>query len=268
VLPTLVFLLIGCAAAFLYGPVSRARVRRFAERQQLPITATNGHLVIAYLATTRRWRTVGLLVGLAAFNTWALVHNGLGLNSTALLAGWFVGALIAEARVLHLAPAGPRQASLQPRRLPAYLGPISRWVLPAAVGLTTAGMLIAVAFAIRRGESVVLVLAWWIAALVIAGVVWYTQLRVLRRPQPLAEPDVIAADDAVRSRSLHVLAGSGATLVLYCCIAQLGWVWLSVGVPDGRAIIAGEAVATLLIPLLGYGIATASWRVRRDLGVA
>ncbi len=45
------------------GPVSLARTRRFARRQELLVTTTNGPLVVRALAVTHRWRVMGLARG-------------------------------------------------------------------------------------------------------------------------------------------------------------------------------------------------------------
>jgi hypothetical protein len=89
---------------------------------------------------------------------------------------------------------------------------------------------------------------------------------ILRRAQPLAEPDVIAADDAIRSRSLHVLAGGGGALVILCVTAQFG-----------AAHVIGEVHPMLdFVRAVGIGAAGAcGWLVatglhppRRDAGPA
>src|SRR5262249_514282 len=102
------------ATVSVYGPVARSRVRRFAQRQRLLITAANGNAVIVYLAVTRRWRAAGLATGLAISIAWSLRDNAVRLNALTLFAGWFVGALIAEARIVRRPPGERRQASLTP----------------------------------------------------------------------------------------------------------------------------------------------------------
>ncbi len=37
---------------------------------------------------------------------------------------------------------------------------------------------------------------------------------IVRRPQPYGDPSVIAADDAIRSQSLHSMAGAGVSVLL------------------------------------------------------
>jgi hypothetical protein len=221
------------AVALSDGVVQRERVAKFARRQELAITVGNGQQVIGYLATTRRWRVFGLAAGLVLSVAWFLPN--VTVNSLYLFAGWFVGALIAEFRVARL-PHRPTPAALiTPRRLADYLSTTARLMLPGATALCL------VVGAFTRD------LLWTVAGVTIALVVWLIQRHVLRRPQPLAEPDRIKADDAIRSRSLHVLAGGGATLVLYCVIGQLG----------------GNLLLGVIVPVLGYAAATQVWHVAR-----
>jgi len=106
--------------------------------------------------------------------------------------------------------------------------------------------------------------AWFAAALVVTAVVRVAQQRVLRRPQPLAAPDVLAADDAIRSRSMHSLAGGGAALVLYCVLGQLHALTPALAGPAHDAVAMVELVSGyILVPVLGYSVATARWPVAR-----
>ncbi len=112
-------------------PVSRHRVQRFASRHDIEVTADNGRQIIAYLATTRRWRAAGLVGGLTAYALIDLRHNRISVNIAYLVAGWFLGALAAEVRVAGLFT-GRRAASLAPRTLDLYLSRLSRRALPGS----------------------------------------------------------------------------------------------------------------------------------------
>jgi hypothetical protein len=99
-----------------------------------------------------------------------------------------------------------------------------------------------------------------VAAAAVATVVWTVRRRVLDRPQPMVPPDQLAADDAIRSRSLHVLAGAGATLVLYAVNHQLRA--LRDAFPGAEAeFLAVEPLITLGAPVLGWIVATRPWSV-------
>ncbi|WP_194918958.1 hypothetical protein [Catenulispora rubra] len=201
------------------GPVPRRRVEEFARLHSLRVTVGNGNQIIAYRATTRRWRAAGFTVGvLATFHT----GGTYGLAFQWALAGWFAGAAVAELRVAHL-DRGPRtSASLASRRAADYLPWAGRRAVPAAMVLC---VLTAVFCFARRGShpegDIRVMMTWTVAGLGVGAVALAAQRHVLRRPQPLAEPDRMAADDAIRSRSLHVLAAAGMVLVGSCVGSQL-----------------------------------------------
>lgn len=271
VIPVLlaVALLVWAAVA----PVSRARLERFARRQQLVITPANGNRVITYLATTRRWRSAGVLAALALAVAWigysATVRSGeftAEINVLHLVAGWFVGAVIAEARLART-PTGPvRHAALQPRDPSMYLPRYAQWLVPGALVVSVAVGL--VTFAQTGTLDVRTAVVAQLAALVVAAAVWAVSRHVLVRPQPVLPPDELAADDAIRSRALHVLAGSGAALVLYAVIFQLDALSNAL---SGRAVDVVGGTAFMLLfaaPLLGYLVATQPWPARRDAAQA
>jgi hypothetical protein len=237
--------------------VSLARLRRFARRHQLTVTAANGERVIRYLATTRRWRTVGLVLGLFSSIGRALSHGAIGVDFLTLFAGWFAGALVAEIRLAR-PRFGPQRAASLTARVPAmYLPRLARGLVPVLAAVSVP--------LIVRGAGPA---AWLLgaAAAAVAVVVTRVQVTVLRRPQPVDAPDVVAADDAIRSRSLHVLTAGGATLVLYCLLGQL---WLVADLADpGWHLQAWAGFGYFIVPLLGWSMATAPWRVVRPAGEA
>ena len=94
---------------------------------------------------------------------------------------------------------------------------------------------------------------------------WPVVAWVLRRPQPAGGPDVVAADDAIRSRSLHVLAASAVTLLLYLAA---GWLatWVSGESPELALLITLSSM--VLVPINGWRMATASWTVPQPAPVS
>ena len=44
---------------------------------------------------------------------------------------------------------------------------------------------------------------------------------LVQRPQPFTDPDLVAADDAIRSQAVHSLAGSGIAIELVCLAGAL-----------------------------------------------
>jgi hypothetical protein len=124
------------------SPVARSRVNRFAERHQLTITPDNGDAVITYLATTRRWRILGIIAALGVGNAWLIFKAFVGEDAQIpfmlLFIGWFLGAILAEARFARRPSSERRRASLQPRRLTQYLPTYARLAVPIAVGVSLA----------------------------------------------------------------------------------------------------------------------------------
>ena len=228
------------------GPVSRERVQRFAERQRLVITPRNGEQVIWYLAVTRRWRVAGALCGLLGSSLLGIRNGTIGVNIAAIFGGWFVGAVIAEFRISGPPQGARRVASLQPRTYRRFMGSLGWTVLAATVGLCWAASLAHGVYQAR--------LVWAIApmiATVMAVVVWAVRRRVVDRPQPYSTSDELASDDAIRSRSIHVLCGSGLAVCILCLATQLSW---------AGPIIA--FLATLAGLGIGYNVAIARFVVQ------
>jgi hypothetical protein len=97
-------------------------------------------------------------------------------------------------------------------------------------------------------------LPWTIAALGVAMLVLMMQRRVLDRPQPAGSSDLIAADDAIRSRSLNVLTGGGTALVLLLALMQ----GFTLGLNPALVFLGSLAVA-----FLGWVLAHSRWPVVR-----
>ena len=217
-----VLLFIGVVLVGVAGePVSRARVERFARRAMVTVTADNGNHIVRYLATTRRWRVVGLGGGITAS---FLLHlpNEVRFDAGVIFAGWFLGALVAEMRVAHLRPGARPAAVVRARRPSAYVGRGTWAAVPVAAVIALATAAATAAGAVTgRARPDWTATAWLLVALGIATAVRLIQRAVLHRAQPLAPSDVIEADDAIRSRSLHVLAAGGTALVLLCVSAQV-----------------------------------------------
>jgi hypothetical protein len=214
-----VVLLFVTTARAVVGVVPRRRVEEFARLHSLSVTPDNGNQIIVYRATTRRWRAIGFALGL-------LIPLGVAesfyVSFLWALTGWFAGAAVAELRVAHL-DRGPRaSASLTPRRFADYLPRAGRWAVPAALACS---VLTAVYCAARHDAhpagDLGRTLLWTALGLGLGAVALAAQRHILRRPQPLASPDRTAADDAIRSRSMHVLAAAGLVLVGTCIDSQL-----------------------------------------------
>lgn len=219
------------AGGFAHGPMPRSRVRAFARHHRLAITPDNGDAVIRYLAVTRRWRSAGLGLTASIGLGWAF-FSGASVTLLAVFAGWFAGALAAEMHLAAVSHGPKRSALLRTRRPEDYVGPTLWWlpVVSAAVG---------VPLVVAAGGAAV----WPAAALSVLAVVVFVRRRVLLRAQPAAEPDVVLADDAVRSRSMHVLSGGGFVLVSFCLLASLDHETQGRAAPVWIAVVAVGALA-------------------------
>jgi hypothetical protein len=236
--------------------VSRDRLARFARHHELPITVHNGDEIIRYLAVTRRWRAAGLTAGTLVSLLYSLRSDRITVDFFAMFAGWFAGALVAEMRLVQRQTGSRRAATLLPRTYRRYVGRLV-WALPASALALSVGLWLA--SAVLTGRAATLVRAPFItgvagAALAVGAVVLIRH-RVVARAQPVLPPDRLAADEAVRSRSLHVLCASGATLALYGTLVQLGALARS-GVGHGVPLTL-TGIGVVVIPVLGWQVATA-----------
>lgn len=207
-------------------PVQRYEVGEVAAASGLLITADNVPIVVESIATTRLWRTVGVLLaiaGLAAAAVFAWTSSqSFTVPLTVLLwglVGYWVGSVIAEFSTARaLTSEGPRSASLSTREMRHYVGPwASQWPLRLAV---VGGLSAVVGLAL--GDR-----SWWLwasglGAVVVALVTRSISRYVLDRAQPVQPPDVAAADDAVRSRSLHALGGTAVGIETWLASLAVG----------------------------------------------
>jgi hypothetical protein len=241
--------------AFCLRPVSRARLERFARRQQLEITVSNGAAVIDYLATTRRWRVGGFVAGL-------LISFGIGFTQRSsynggagALVGWFVGALVAEWHTdSRRAEPGHRSASLVARRLTDY---VPRTLVVVNAVVWAAAVALGVSVVVRTQPAEYAVIAELCAVLMVTPVVWLISRRILARPQGVWASDMVAADDALRSRSLHVLAGSALAVngILAALIESAAQQSYHDWMPTSAGTIL-DLLGALVLPVLGIFAAT------------
>jgi hypothetical protein len=246
------------AAILIAQPVSVERLARFARRHAVTLTDENRHLAVRYLATTRRWRTAGVVISIVISSAYTWWHTRtMEWSALGMFAGWFVGAVVAEWRLTLPAAGERRVASLVPRRLRDYLGP---WALWTPVGLWA--LILAVAlWGLAGGLEWPLV--WGPLALLGSGaVIVMVGRHVLTRAQPAGAPDLVAVDDALRSRSLHVLAGSAVAIGGYLASIVIGYLAEWGRGFDNNATSFWSAMGLLLYPLVGIAIATAPTRPR------
>jgi hypothetical protein len=214
---------------------------RWQKSHGLEITEQNRSVVRRYLLRGRRIRTLGGLVGFASFNVWQALdapRNGGGLVRVlaCTFAGYLVAAAVAEIWAFRPEPGRVRSASLAPRRITDYV-PTPAVVILRALPIAMIALVAAWPAIPKRhpfGEPIPgdlpvpptptlwPTLAWVGGAIVLWIFVEITARRIVRRPQPMTGPDLLAADDAIRSTSVHGLVGAGLAIMLGIFSANLG----------------------------------------------
>ena len=263
--PVEVVLWYATLVALLWWVVVRAPTEKerlsWARSYGLEITPVNEHAVTRYLARSQRWRRVGFVVG------W-LAAGGLGggdgydlLRSWWLLAGVGYSLGIVAAEATRHPRVEPGAASLEPRHLDQYL---PRWLTWAPRVLTAAVVVAAVVAvtgsrALALSDSQILVVAA-VAVGILAGAE-LVQRAVVARRQPVAEPDLLAADDAMRTQSTHALAGA--------VIIAAGSLWsiLLFSYDDELPGVTPRQAFAVCLPavawVVGIVVQNLGWRVRR-----
>lgn len=215
-------------------PVTTARVEAFARRHHLEPTPGTRVYVAAYLSHVRRWRVGGALGGYLVGLASTLPQERVALQFLPVLAGWFLGAVVAEFRFRAPPGADAEVAVLAPR----WLLRVPHILAAATVG----GTALVLAFG-RAGDRSGRVLAWGAGALVCAALVAAVGSRAGRQ-----------------AHAIGVLTAVGSCLVV-SCLAQQATV-----VHDRFFDAAGTAVGgiALLWTVGGVSIAwllaTAAWR--------
>jgi hypothetical protein len=257
-----------------YGEVDDRFVEGWARAHALRLTAENRLMVRWYLRNARVLRTWGVLAGLFLPSLIALAL-GLGTsqvpqNPTWIFVGYLVGALYAELSLVRPADPHHRSASLVPRELGDYL-PRRLLYAQRALGLLVLVGGVAVWLVPFRDEtsfSAANRTPYLLGALAAAAFAWgleRLQGWIVQRPQPFASPSLLAADDAIRSQSVHSLAGSGLA-VLLLVFSVLSVILAMSNVHILRWTMWAPAIGGFLLALVAclyYG--HRAWRVRRDV---
>jgi hypothetical protein len=207
--------------------------QRWARTFGVEVTEANRPLIYTYLLRTKRIRTTGALAGLVPSATYtAISQTGSSLDPLILaVVGYLLGAVVAEAMAIPRPPsAGTPTASLLPRLLNAYLPGYAlaalRLVPLISLGLVPVYVVLQEHPYLPLQMGMVGFTLISVASVVVAAAAEWTMRKVLRRPQPAHPKDVVMADDALRSASIHALAGSAialAVLLVGYQISVLGW---------------------------------------------
>lgn len=270
-----IYLTPGCALLILgvwraARPVGLKELKRWARRYSLSLTDATRPLVASYLRRTRSLRLLGAAVGYLVSPLSALVtHQAVPLFGNVLvfsIGGYLAGAALAELGHQASVANGTsiRAASLTPRAVYDYVRPFSMWAL-RTLPLLTIALAVAYAFAPQPSTrptdpSVALVVAVSAVMVAIAGGVEFLLRAVAARPQPAINPDLVAADDAVRASSIHALSGATIGLLL----VEAGWAAFSLQLMTAVSPPYSASPFYLALGWLGTAlvvVAVASWFV-------
>jgi len=241
-------------------------VAEWARSRSLVLTAGNRPFVQRYLRSAQLLRTSGVVVGLVL--SYAVV-DALGLRTRppgSLLwpiLGYVLGTIAAEVTRPRL---DGTRATLSPRELPTYVSR-RRITLARVLGLATAGVAL-LAYVVEPRETIGILTRPWIVAVGLAALAAPVLLEcierwIIHRPQPISSPSLLAADDAMRSQSVHSISGAGIALQI-TLLAELLIVLASSDVDLLRRWTTVPAMlASWVAPFAWLWFANRRWAVRR-----
>lgn len=251
----------------------RWRPEEWARDVGLTVTQRNEAFVRSYIRRTRILRTAGGVAGLVAAAVYTAITEEeppepFDFSLFNGLVGYLIGAVAAELTFARPAANVPA-ASLEPREVAAYLPSAVRTTLriSAAVGL----VLVPLFLVLPHRESEMARVEMLPAAILIAMIlvvlagVEILQRFIVARPQPAVDDDLLRADDAVRSVSVHALAGAGIALELVIVSVELAAIATVSDIQILRWTVPWIALVTFLSALAAWMHVThpSRWRVRR-----
>lgn len=257
-----------------YGATKPGEVATWAESYRLRLTHGNVALVRGYVRLAITVRVVG---GVAGAYLGYLTDRAFGVDSSAgagfwtwVVGGWLIGALWAQRQVA--APtAGTGVASLTPRRLSDYLPGGLRWApLAATLFIVASTIAIRVTFepdvvGLSTPSTATLVIGLTTCALV-TGLVRLTEAHIIGQRQAPSAADVLAADEAIRTSTVHQVAGAGTAMI--CTMGISLWFAMS----DHAASMSATAPIPILLTVGAFVswryFTYRSWQVRRSVGTA
>jgi hypothetical protein len=219
--------------------ISRGDLRRWTKTNGIDVVDENRAIV---RASIRRIRVAGIasaFLGILAI-PYALQRDTLAdLTSWLLTATLFTVGLVIAELLTHRPRGMVASASLEARSVARYLPPA---IMRASRAAGLAGMLLILAApavpAITLGSGsfprlgVVLLVLFGAPATVL--VTERVQRWIVERPQPVVSATLLATDEAMRARSIHILAGSALFLEVQFLSVGL---W-AVGVRRGWNVVA------------------------------
>jgi hypothetical protein len=269
------------AAVAIGGTATAATPSRWATANGIALSPATRPALDAFLTMRRNLGRVGAFAGLVLPPAvTAATGADLGLAGLSwVLFGYLCGHLVAERCFTLVARPGARSASLTTRRLLDYL---PRTLVVAQVAFPALALAVA-AFVAAVGidgpapfwtsgapvpvDPDVAVVAAAPVAAVLALVSIVGQLRLVRRPQPAVDPDLVALDDAMRSTTVRTVAATSVGLSSLLLLNQLGLLATALGSSPLAGWIWAAGALLLLIAYLAWPRwVNRGWRVRnRDV---
>jgi hypothetical protein len=254
-----------------FRPPDPRSLGRWTRVYGITLTHENRPIIARYLRRTRRIRTVGTLAGLAASLLYVTLTGGgesnsiLGSGLFLAVVGYLLGTIVGEAVVPRPSRGDIRTASLVPRILHDYLPGYAVAGLRVVPVLSVA--LVPIFLIIDEPTSNVSGLGFTVTSvsvLLMASGVQLMQRLIVNRPRPALSPELLDVDDAIRSASVHALAGGGLALSLVWLTYQLGAIGGAMDSPVLRWFVPALGVLTIGLALWSW-IDLAhpkQWRVR------
>lgn len=243
------------------------------------VNTRNSDFVVAYVFEGHRLR---LVCGIGGFVAAAALSAGTGIDLKTsgwvwLLSGYLLGVVWSEGWLTRLPAGTQRMASLAPRRVSDYLsmGMLRAQLVVVLVAVAFAGLALAQGsdphlvdgFATQFGDASArslrhTIIGMAIAAMLLAIGVGSLQRHIVGKSQPTADPDLLAADDAVRASAVHLLSGTAIAIVVLLVGTQLGMLAAIGVVADGTATM-GYALCFVGAFVAWRFLGHRSWVVRR-----
>jgi hypothetical protein len=232
----------------------------WAQQMDLQLTPRNEAIVRSYIARTRLLRFTGALLGLFAPWIYQAFVGGpppvpvdFGLFDALL--GYLLGAVIAELTIKRPKADEP-SASLMPRELSDYVP--TRYITALRISALVALVLVPLYRLLPARQNLVNLNDFppefvILPMILLIGIgVELLERYIVARSQPAVESDLVNADDAIRSASVHALAGAGIALELLIVSGQL----LNLAVVSNLQLLRWTLPA---LALLAFAIAIGSW---------
>lgn len=193
-------------------------------QQGLPRSLVGDPALSRYASRTRRWRTYGVIGGVAGAIGWTFIplHDGRRQPNlvVALFIAWFVAGVLPELFVRNRPGRDVRAAALESRSVRRYVTPTATRWLAGSGALTLAALLVRQTVTRRvapsRADAALLLTASLLLAIFAAVAV----RRIAKRPQHAGGSEDLEVDEAIRSLAT-TRAMSGWSALQFIAAGQL-----------------------------------------------